>query len=355
MRQRKLGCIAALAYLFIASDSFAGTPVVTTSPPADGFVGEQFCFNASFTNSDAGETGYAPYYRIVVEPELTLASASFVGSNQTINDEGVFPAAPGNTLIDSVTEEEVTGNEGATLYTIEYPIGSVTSGSPPLEMELCVDVAPAAVENVLQPNAIGITPAFSLGNTPTGDNGPQTGGASEFDFTPRVVTYELTNMTAEGERPPGPAWQFDIEACANIAATRTVSPLDFNTISPIILPNNIQFVGPVTFSGTGVGCAAVTTPADLTAAPGGQIDIDCTSGQGQVGNDAEVCATFPVYITDTLDTTQCTDASAINTAKHVAIQKGNSGDTLPGGTRNYTFNIQVSEFVPGINRLETTD
>ncbi|MEL7311652.1 MAG: OmpA family protein [Pseudomonadota bacterium] len=339
----------------VAGAAWAGTPVVTTTPPTESFVGEQFCFNAALTNADPSETGFSPYYRVVLSPDLTLASSSFVGNALSFNTEGVFPAAPGNELTDSVTGELVTGPEGSTLYTVEYPIGSVTSGSPPLDMELCVDVDVNATENVLLSDAIAVTPGFSLGNTATGDNGPISGAVASADFTPRVVTYDLTDMTAEGERPPGPAWTFPIEACANIAADRTVAPIDFAGVSPIVLPSNIQFVGPINFSGTGTGCAATTTPADLTLAPGGTIELSCPSGQGTVGVDDDICATFDVYITDTLDPMSCADEGSINTAKHVAVQKGTSGDSRPGGTRTYTLNFQVSEFVPGISRLEATD
>ncbi|MEM9172153.1 MAG: hypothetical protein AAGA84_05555, partial [Pseudomonadota bacterium] len=345
--------VSAIACL-ISLSALAGTPVATTTPPIEGFVGEQFCFDADFTNSDPGEAGFSPYYRIELVPGLTLASAEFVGASQTINNEGVF-VAPDNELTDSLTGETVSGTTDNTLYTVAYPIGSVTAGSPPLTMELCVDVDVAAVEDVLIPDAINLTPAFRLGNSATGANGPQTGGISDFDFTPRVITYSLTDMTAEGERPPGPAWTFPIEACADIAADRNVAPIDFAGISPISLPANVQFVGPINFTGTGTGCSAVTTPADLTLAPGGQIDLDCTSGDGTPGESQDICATFDVYITDTLDPMSCATDGAINTAKHVAVQKSTSGAVAPGGVRNYTLNFQVSEFVPGISRLIATD
>ncbi len=335
--------------------AIAGTPVLSTTPPSEGFVGEQVCFDATLTNSDPGEVGYAPYYRIILTEDFSLDSASFVGSVVSITTEGTFAAPPSNTLTDSVSGDDVTGPENATLYTVAYPIGSVTSGSPPLVMELCLTTDAAATIDVLQSAVLSITSGFALGNTATGDNGPQVGGSSTFDFTPRVITYSLDDATQEGERPPGPAWQYDVEACANIASDRVVNGIDFATIEPITLPNNVQFVGPITFTGTGASCTATTAPADLTLAPGGTIDLNCTSGTGVIGDDAEICATYPVYITDTLSPTSCASSSAINTAKHLAIQKASAGGVTPGGTRTYTANIQVSEFVPGITSLVVTD
>ncbi|MEM7610965.1 MAG: OmpA family protein [Pseudomonadota bacterium] len=335
--------------------AWADTPTLGGGPPAESFIGEQFCFSADVSNANSGQAGYSPYFRVILTDDLSLASADFLGNALTVVNEGVFAAAPGNTLVDSQSDLDVIGPEGATLYTVAYPIGSLTGGAPDLDLEFCVDVDNAAVENVLQPDAISLTPAFALGDSPIGANGPIIGAQSSFDFTPRIITYSLTDMTAEGERPPGPAWTFPIEACANIASDRSVAPIDFSTISPITLPPNIQFVGPVTFTGTGVSCSAVTTPADLTSAPGGVVDLDCASGQGVIGDDAEICATFPVHITDTLDVTSCSQDSAINAAKHLAIQKSGSGAANPGGTRNYSLNLQVSEFVPGVSRIEVTD
>ncbi|MEO1576436.1 MAG: hypothetical protein AAFU65_15925, partial [Pseudomonadota bacterium] len=232
MNRLTLAPVVTAALALLAHGATAGTPEVATAPAAESFVGEQFCFDAEFTNSDPGEAGFSPYYRLVLLEDFSLASATFLGSGISITNEGTFGAPPANSLTDSVSGDTVSGPENAVLYTLEYPVGSVTSGSPPLAMNLCVDVDAAAVIDVLQSDAISILPIFALGNTATGENGAQRGLEQQFDFTPRVVTYSLDDETPEGERPPGPAWQWDIEACANIASDRTVTPIDFATVDP---------------------------------------------------------------------------------------------------------------------------
>jgi uncharacterized repeat protein (TIGR01451 family) len=347
----------ALAGLGLSGPAGAGLPQLTASVPTDAFVGEEFCFSTSFTNGDPGELGFGPYYRLIVGDDFTINSASFLGASLSPQLVGSFgaPPPPGNELTDPISGDPVTGTQNSKFYVVRYPIGSVTSTSPPLDLDVCVSVAADAVINVAQNDAVSITPGFEFGDTATGANGAQVGAASSFPVTPRVITYSISDMTAEDERPPGPLWQWNVQACANIASDRVVTPIDFNTVEPINLPNNIQFVGPIAFSGTGVNCAATTLPADLTAGPGGSIDLNCTSGNGIIGNGEEICATFPVYITDTLDPLSCDTDTSINTAKHVALQKGSGGGATPGAVRNYSVNIQVSEYVAGITRLEIID
>ena len=356
--QSMLSKLIVAGLLFLGTSSVAlAAPIPTVNVttgnqsgdfPPEELVGEQFCFDADFTNTGP-DAGFGPYFQITLVPEFTLVSASFSDLNQSINNEGLIGPAT-----DSVSGEVINAPLGATLYTVTFPVGSVTNGSPVLSMNLCLDMDPAATVDVLIEDAFTITPGLVFGDTPTGVNGAITGVADSEDFTPRLITYDLTDMTPENERPPGPAWAFDIEACANIASDRVIEPVDFASIEPIILPPNVQFQGPFDFSG-GTDCSATTTPADLTLAPGGSIDLNCTSGTGAIGNNAEICVTFPVYITDTLDPMTCGTTGALNQAEHVSIQKSNSGSNRPGGTRNYSVDIQVDQFVPGISRLEITD
>ena len=351
-----------LILLFNTTCVFAA-PVPSVSIPASGagsfppgeLVGEQFCFEANFNNTGP-DAGFGPYYQISLAPELALASASFSSNPVAVTNLGVI-----GPVTDPITGLPVTTPVGNTLYTVAFPIGSVTNGSPTLTMDLCIDVDPAATIDILIPDALTVTPGLVFGDTPTGANPPILGTTVEEDFTPRVIVYDLEDMTPEDERPPGPAWAWPVEACSNIAADLNVSPIDFADIEPITIPPNVQFQGPFTFTG-GTGCTAITTPADLTLAPGGTIDLNCTSATGIIGNNAEVCIEFPVYIVDILDPMTCGTSGAINESEHVSIQKGIPSrrpllpDTYrPGETVDYQVNIQVSEFIPGISRLEITD
>lgn len=339
--------------MFGALVGHADTPSLAGGPPAEEFVGEQFCFDAGLTN--AGTPGYGPYLQVITKPGYSLAQADFLGLMLTPTNVGTFPAAPGNTLTDPVSELDVTGPEGGELHIVRYPIGSVVAGQPSLDVELCIDVDTNEVVDVLNPDAIEIVPAYEFGDTPTGDNGATIGARSGFDFTPRVITYRIDNLLAEAENPPGPAWAWDIEIVADIAADRTVTPIDFNTVSPIVLPPNVQFLGPVTFAGNGVNCTATTPASPPPENPGGTVELNCTSGTGTIGDDTDITVNFPVYIVDTLDENTCATAGAINTAKHVTLRKTSTGGGMPGSTVTYTLAFEVSEFVSGIDSLSLED
>ncbi|MCR9278272.1 MAG: OmpA family protein [Pseudomonadaceae bacterium] len=352
--RKRLTLALASAFALNAGISvYADTPNLSAAPPAEAFVGEEFCFDAGITNS--GSAGYGPYHQIITKPDYTLASADFIGLALSPITVGTFPAAPGNQLTDPVSGLDVTGPEGGTLYAVRYPVGSVVTGQPSLEMELCIDVDAAATIDVLETDAFEVTPGYEFGDTPTGDNGATIGTRTDYDFTPRVITYQVSDILAEMENPPGPAWTWDIEVVADIAADRTVTPIDFSTVSPIVLPANVQFVGPVTFTGSGVTCTATSPAAPPPESPGGSVDLDCVSGTGTPGEDRDIVATFPVYIVDTLDEGTCGTAGAINTAKHVTLRKSSTGGTFPGGTVTYTLAFQVSEFVDGIDSLSLED
>lgn len=334
----------------VATVTQAATPISATSPPIEGLVGEAFCFDASLSNS--GTTGFGPYYQIVTKPGYTLSSADFIMNPLAITNVGTFPSSAPFEVTDPLSETDVTGPADGELYTIQFPIGSLVTGQPALNVTLCFDVDSAEVVNVAEPNAFELVPVYQYGDTATGANGPEFGTRDSYNFTPREIVYSISDSTAEMERPPGPAWAWDIEIIANIASDRTVNPIDFGPIEPITLPPNVQFLGPVTFTGSGVTCTATTPPG---GSPGGDVTLDCIQGTGTIGNDEDIVVTFPVYIIDTLDPNSCTNDSAINTAKHLTIQKSATQSGIPGSTISYSIRFDVSEFVDGITDLSVED
>ena len=76
----------------------AQTPNISNGLPAESFAGEPFSFTLNWDNT--GSPGFGPYYRLILPLDITLDSASFLGTGITIEDLGVFPAAPGNTIAD---------------------------------------------------------------------------------------------------------------------------------------------------------------------------------------------------------------------------------------------------------------
>ena len=341
----------------------AQTPQLTEDVPSESFLGEQFCFEANFSN--VGAPGFGPYLRLVVPPGLIFDSADIFGGSASFVNVGVFPPAPGNQLTDPNISQPVTGDEGSSLIILNYPIGSVVTGGPDLPIEICLTIDPAA--EVGMPLPVGVTPVYQFGDTATGDNGPIIGTPISPDVTPTVLLFDKTDGAPESERPPGAAgtsWLIEYALNVDIANTATINPLVIRDT----LPADFQFNGTVNISG-GTGCSVTQTPSLVT--PGGLLEVTCTGNTvGTVGND--VVVTYQGWIIDTLDETNCVVENQINnasaqgtyvppvgpvqplpaildsttvTAKHVAVQKGVSPSLAsPGAALVYTLNFQVTDF-----------
>ncbi|MCG8456686.1 MAG: isopeptide-forming domain-containing fimbrial protein, partial [Holophagales bacterium] len=210
------------------------------------------------------------------------------------------------------------------------------------------------------PLDITVTPAYALGDTATGDNGPILGAATTDAVTPVLALAEKTQTAPEGERPSGPSWPFEYGITLDVANGSTVD----NVILADVLPAEIQWTGgPITAS---PGTCAVTDP-NPPPTPGGTVTVDCGSVTGSVGG-PEVEVRIPVYLTDVLDESACDTLTRVNSATldfdfmgipsttqmvddggvlatHAAVQKRAAPGALsPGETVTFTLDFQVTDF-----------
>ncbi|QTD48525.1 isopeptide-forming domain-containing fimbrial protein [Sulfidibacter corallicola] len=334
----------------------AQTPNVVNGTPAENFVGESFCFDVPWTNT--GNPGFGPYLRLVLPPDITVDSASFLGAGLTVTPLGTFPASPGNQLTDPLSNSSVTGPDGASLFLIVLPVGSVVTGGPDLVTQICGTISTMAT--VGTPLTVTVQPVYRFGDTATGTNGPIIGTAQDANVTPTLFRLTKSNDAPEGERTPGPDFPITYTLAVDVANGQTIQNLDLNDV----LPANLQYTGGLSITG-GTGCSADTEPSLVT--PGGTLRVLCTSVTGTTGAN-ELTVEYTAHVTDTLDETNCATANVTNnatldaednlgtpltqaaeqsmvTAKHLAIQKGASpGTAQPGDTITYTLNIQVSDF-----------
>lgn len=347
-----IGCLCALSL----SAHAASVPTVTTSGiPSEQFVGEQFCFTATF--STAGDTGYGPYMQLFLKPDFDFSSATLFGLAVNSTLVGTFPSV----TTDPISGEPVSGPSGSEFYTLQLPIGSVTNGGAPLNTNICIDVDVNAIADVLQTNAIQVTPVFQYGDTPTGSTAV-TGTVTSHNITPTVIEYREADLTDEEENPPGPEFQYNIQIIADIASTRTVSPITYPRVN---LTNNRQFVGPIENIG-GVSCTAIVTNSsgqvqsgDLPftpthmSDPGGTVDVNCASGTGTTGEASDVSINIPVYSIDHLDPQVCSfedPSNNRNTTKHVVIRKSASNTSIvPGDVITFSLAFEVSEYINATN------
>lgn len=347
---------ASFLFFFICLNSvIAQTPQLSNSAPADAFPGEQVCFDLTFTN--AGATGFGPYIRLVLPPDMTFDSANFLGSGMTANTIGTFPASPGNQLTDPISETQVSGPDGYTYINIIYPVGSVVTGGPDLVAQVCVDIDSASNPGVSLP--ISAQPVYEFGDTATGDNGSIEGVADTQNTLLILWRASKASSVAEGERAPGPTFTYDYTLTVDIAPTKTI----FDIAISDVLPADLQFVSVNNITG-GVNGQATATPSLVT--PGGTLTVTFDNATG-TGSDTDLEINYSVHIVDILDETNCNNQDVTNaatfdgefpdntplpqltaddtvTAKHLPIQKGVSGASNPGDTATFTLNFQVSDF-----------
>ncbi|WP_154223712.1 isopeptide-forming domain-containing fimbrial protein [Marinicella rhabdoformis] len=349
--------ISGILFLFLGFCTWGQVPVVSPIGGLSDFPGADVCTTVSLNNT--GATGYGPYFQITIPSDVAVDTVTLFGGGVTVTAVGSFPAAPGNQLTDPVTGDSVSGNEGDVLYIIQPPIGSVVSGGPPLDFDICFSIDANAPVNIAIP--VSVTPVYQFGDTPTGDNGPITGATQSFNVTPILVVFEKTNNAPEGERPPGQDWPVGFTLTAHVASGNTIDNLVINDL----LPPGFVLQPPVNVTG-GVGCVTTTS---------NPIVVNCAAVNGTSGDDLVI--EYSGYFADILDEMVCDVQTRTNSAtlngehnsnpipeetttsdvvvEHVSIQKGASpGLASPGETVVFTVNVQISEYAT-VNDLQLTD
>ncbi|MCB1052188.1 MAG: isopeptide-forming domain-containing fimbrial protein, partial [Acidobacteria bacterium] len=341
--------------IFVWSLSVLGqVPTLNGVGNVDAFAGEQACFQVQFQN--VGSPGFGPYIRMIFPPELTFDSSSFLGSSLNVINVGVFPAAPGNQLVDPFSNTLVTGPAGSSFRLLELPFVSVVAGGPPLAIDLCFTSSTSVPIGV--PIPVDLQPVYRYGDTATGINGPIVGVNQMQTITPILYILTKQNNAPEGERPPGPDWPITFTLNVDIANGKTLN----NIVLSDLLAADYQYIpGSVMVTG-GVGGLVNSLP---TPGPGGTLQVSFTSATGTTASN-DVVVTYQTYIVDVLDETNCgtqletntvnmtadfmasplpiDSADSMVTAKHIALQKGASGGGIPGDSVTFTLNFQVTDF-----------
>ena len=346
-----------------ANNAYGQVASTTSEVPPISFVGEQFCFPARFSNS--GNIGYAPYYRLILPPDITFVSATLFDVGVPITTVGTF-ALPDNQLTDPFSGDTLTGVEDGTYYNITLPLSSVVTNGPKLESTICLDISSAAVLGVNLP--VSLQPVYRNGDTATGENGAAVGAEVIRNVQPSLFEYTTKVYVQEPEIVPGDGFPMSHEYVVDVADGATIENIDFAEV----LDGNLQYVVGGGVVG-GIGCS-VTPPS--TAVPGGVFAGSCSS---IVGTDGATDTTFSLqaYAIDILDETTCDTLTVDNSSrfdaellgapltqqtgvssievKHVTNQQSLSSDTgKPGDTITVTNRISVSEFATP-NSLVVTD
>ncbi len=337
---------------------------ITIGPAASALIGSEACFTVDIINSGT-DTGFGPYYRLILPPDLTLASASFLGQSLSTDVLGVFPASPGNQISDTRADNaSVTGTEGDSLTNLVLPLGSLSLGGPTITTDICVDVSTSAL--LATPLDISLQPVLQYGDTATGDNGAITGIAQTTQIAPTLTTYDTSNNAPAGKQVPGTTFGLTYKQVIDVAENNLVTAVALDEVFSSDLTFD-QF-NPATPVG-GTGCAYGT-------APGSNMTMNCTAIFG-LATDSDVTSGYDAHINDILDETSCanqtithnstldgsyggsalTQATSSNSvsARHLTLIKSLSGSTFnPGDTVTVSGVIRVSDFAT-VSSLSFTD
>lgn len=359
MMQRSLTAAAWLAAA-LWLPAHAATPELRVDSPGTHLLGEQFCYTTEWRNT--GDTGYGPYQLVTLDPGLRFDGATVLGLTAATTPLVVIP--PATQIVDPWSGQ--TFPAAANVYRISYPVGSVITGSRPLELELCATIDPMATPG--QDLAIAHLPVYRHGSSPVGTT-TTTGAAQTTTVTPTVMLLDKTSNAPEQERPPGPAWPFEYILNVKIANGAVVSPL----VLEDVLPSSFQYQSH-TISGVaaaGVSCSPLSPANGLSAAPGGTLNVECDSVQG-TGSTDDLVLSITGYLLEPRDVGSCTVENVLNSAsltgaylpttgqplpqslhvdehvldgKHVAIQKTAGSElVVPGSEVIYTVNGQITEY-----------
>ena len=345
--------------LFTGSGAaFAQVPSVSLSGlPATPLIGEEFCVDASFTNTDS-DTGYGPYLINIVDPGVQINSVSFVDIPPVIETIGTFDAT--GQLEDPISGLTLNGTQGGSAWIARYPVGSVDLGQPDLVMTICGGVDAGA--EIGTPLAFNVIPGFEFGDTTVGTNGAITGVAQNSTVTPQLARIRKGNSAPEGERPPGPSHPFAYTWTVDVSEGALIEGITLNDD----LPAEIQWTGaPITVSAPlGVGCSVTSNP-NSAPTPGGTATVECTALLGGAAA-GDLSVSVPVYVSDILNGTTPDSDSVTNTVtfdysyqgtpeptasdtstvavEYATVQKSVSGTGLPGGVLTYVLNFQLTDY-----------
>ncbi len=290
----------------------APVPTVTLSAPSEVFIGENFSFTATFSNTDLTAPGYGPYIDLIFPfngadgnagadtPDgIDFVSAEYLGValNTTVltfpDDGGGSGCVQHPYAVDNTgTPVDVCGTAGDKLVVVEMPFGSFTNDQPPAPVTINATLSNLADLNV--PLTIQARGGFRYGADPL-DN-PSTdpsiiGSWASSNVTPILIRLTKEYSGPEDETATGPNYPRQYTITVDIASGQTVTDLD--VIDE--LPNNMAFLSlDATSPG---GASTIDTPTVGAAAnpPDNDLIVRFASVTGGAGS-SDATVTFSYFI-----------------------------------------------------------
>ncbi len=352
--------MAVIAAAFFCGTVSAQNLNLSVSGNQSPMLGEELCFSLSLEHS--GPTGFQPYLRIFLPPEVDFSSltGTFFGDDlNAFTLGGTFSGGiTGDPLLaDELPENSVTGIDGHRLYTFLLPVGSLVNDGVSLEAEVCLNMSGLA--EVDESFNIGFAPVYKLGNDPNGVNGPIVFPTNNIEITPLGYTFGLSSSVTK--TPAGACWPNEYVMSMDIAPGYQMSDLVLTQELPSEYQyNGIAFLTP--------GCFVLSSPNP--GSNGGTLSIQCDNTVGDDEPADIVCSTQGFY-SNVLDPNSCSVDAALSSAtlfindeesanattsatiSHIGV----SGTTFaangiqPGASVNLGFEFKIQEYISGLENI----
>ncbi len=378
----------------LAKPNFAPTPATSVNLPVESFLGQDFTFAVTFSNSV--DPGYGPFIDLIfpvtgvdgagaaADDGLDFLSATAYGVSLTAASL-TFPGSgcvnhPYAVTALGAPVQVCGGTPGDKLVVLLLPFGSFVPAQPAVDVSVTARLSGLA--DLGTPLTVRARGGFQFGmdplNNPATDPSVLSGFVSD-TVRPTLLTLTKTYLGPEDETATGPNFPRRYSLAVDVANGQTITSLSLQDV----IPNNMQYVGVVSSS------PSVTCSEPSLVLPGGTLDCDFTSPVTGTTAAADSTLTFEFYIPQfdaasgvVIDPVDGDDVISIDdvradgmwtptdvrdpagpvvsdltandhtlTDKSIAIQKGVSllidtggpGPT-PGDTLAYTLDFQVSDY-----------
>lgn len=346
--------------LGLAALAVSGQTLISTlDGPGQNLINEEVCF--AMTLSNEGATGYQPYLRVFLPPQMPAATfaATFMGQPaQNVQVVGVFGGGTLNdpNLPDGDPNRPVSGPNGATFIVVNLPAGALVDGGIEILVGLCADLSGPGVA-LSTPVELRVQTLYRFGDAPTGENGSLF--FDELSASVLPIPYRASITTDPSEVAAGSCAAIEYNMIVDIATQQLVTGMN----ASVTLPAGMEYI---TMISSTPGCVVQQQPA---AGNSGTLALQCNNVMGS-SSPTDVIATFLVSPTAGPELSSCDSLATMsmmnvtsNQAPPMEMGKfvrafhmtftpvADSEVVSPGSTVNLGMEFEVSGLVPSISDL----
>lgn len=346
--------------LGLATMAVSGQSLISTlEGPQQNLINEEVCF--AMTLSNEGATGYQPYLRVFLPPELPASTfeATFMGQPASnVQVVGVFGGGTLNdpNLPDGDPNRPVSGPNGATFVLVNLPAGALVDGGIEIQVGLCADLSGPGV-SLNTPVDLRVQTLYRFGDSATGENGSLFFDELSTSVTP--IPYRAILTADPSEVVAGTCSSIEYNMVVDIATQQLVTGMN----ASVTLPQGMEYI---TMISSTPGCVVQQQP---TTGNNGTVALQCNNVMGSA-SPTDVIATFLVNPAAGPELSSC-DSLATQSIMNVTSNQAqpmelgqtirayhmtftpvaDSENVSPGATVSMGMEFEVSGLVPSVSDL----